>query len=83
MSTLQDALNYWSGMEEMSTCDRRHLRRIVDAARLVANPNIEAVAILICKSVFGEDWDGEIPLVQLNQAKRYVAAALTEGNTKS
>ena len=42
MSDLEDALNYWSGMEEMSTCDRRHLRRIVDAARLVANPNYEA-----------------------------------------
>jgi len=49
----------------------------MDAARLVANPNYEAVAILICESVFGEDWDGEIPLVQLNQAKRYVVAALT------
>ena len=46
-------------------------------ADAVANPNIEAVAILICESVFGEDWDGEIPLVQLNQAKRYVVAALT------
>jgi len=37
MSDLEDALNYWSGMEEMSTCDRRHLRRIVEAARLWAD----------------------------------------------
>ena len=33
MNDLTDALNWWSGMEELSTCDRRHLRRIVAAAR--------------------------------------------------
>ncbi len=47
MSDLQDALDYWSGMEEMSTCDRRHLRRIVDAARRVANPDYKAAGNLI------------------------------------
>jgi hypothetical protein len=55
---------------------------LVEAARMWLNPNIEAVAILICELVFGEDWDREIPLVQFNEAKRYVAAALTPGDTE-
>jgi len=77
MSDLQDALDYWSGMEEMSTCDRRHLRRIVDAARLVANPNYEAAAsIMVWGKLGGKGHSGN-----LAKAKRVVDAALTEGDT--
>ncbi len=76
MSDLQDAIDRRDEIIDLSPwADDNAL--ILAGARLVANPNIEAVAILICELVFGEDWDREIPLVQLNQAKRYVAAALT------
>ncbi len=75
-----DLLNAYFGAWAKQAID--DLMSLMEAARLVANPNIEAVAILICELVFGEDWDREIPLVQFNEAKRYVAAALTPEDTK-
>ena len=65
MNDLQDAIAYWSGMEEMSTCDRRHFRRIMDAARRVATPDYEAAAKIVygLRHVTTEDgWDEAVPV---------------------
>ena len=61
MSDLQNALDHWHSNE----ATRDEVLMVVDAARLVANPNIEAAAKIIygLRHVTTEDgWDEAVPV---------------------
>jgi len=74
MSDLQDALDRWETRDDTA----QDMTLIMEAARLVANPNIEAAARKLNPFMRTTDWE----TVQ-RIAQKVVAAALTEGDTKS
>ena len=78
MSELQDALDHWSTIPlEPEAWDT--LQIIMEAARLVANPNIEA-AHRAMRALMPREWERE-PFPKAF-AEIIIEAALTEGDTE-